>query len=206
MSLTIVPPGQIATIVTSLDMRARPRPRPLPMVALRLTRWKEPRIEPYRALFRRIGGPWLWFSRLALDDSALAGLISDPAIEIFAVQDPRGIEIGMLELDFRAAGMCELSYFGLVKELTGKGIGQWLMAQALGIAWRKGVTRVWVHTCTFDHPAALGFYRKAGFTPFATAIEMFPDPRLIGLLPRDAAPHVPLIAPDAEAASPGQPG
>ena len=107
--------------------------------------------------------------------------------------DPRGVEVGILELDFRADGECELGYFGLVQELTAKGFGRWLMAQALALAWRKSVKRVWVHTCTLDHPRALGFYRAAGFVPYATAIETFADPRIAGLLPREAAPHVPLI-------------
>jgi hypothetical protein len=52
---------------------------------------------------------------------------------------------------------------------------------------------VWVHTCTLDHPAALGFYIKSGFTPFHRAIETFADPRLDGTLPVDAAPHVPSL-------------
>jgi hypothetical protein len=54
---------------------------------------------------------------------------------------------------------------------------------------------MWVHTCTLDHPGALGFYRRNGFAPFARAIETFADPRLLGILPRDAAPHAPLIDP-----------
>jgi hypothetical protein len=52
---------------------------------------------------------------------------------------------------------------------------------------------MWVHTCTLDHPAALGFYRRNGFTPFARAIESFADPRLLGVLPADCAPQIPLI-------------
>ena len=52
---------------------------------------------------------------------------------------------------------------------------------------------MWVHTCTLDHPGALGFYRRNGFTPFARAIETFADPRLIDVLPRDTAPQTPLI-------------
>ena len=40
----------------------------------------------------------------------------------------------MLELDFRTPGACELSYVGLVHELTGQGHGRWLMAQALRMA------------------------------------------------------------------------
>jgi hypothetical protein len=50
-----------------------------------------------------------------------------------------------------------------------------------------------VHTCSLDHPAALPAYRRAGFVPFKRAIERFPDPRLLGILPRDCAPQIPLI-------------
>jgi hypothetical protein len=52
-----------------------------------------------------------------------------------------------------------------------------------------------VHTCTLDHPSALGFYRAQGFTPFARAIETFDDPRLTGILPREAATQIPLLEP-----------
>src|SRR3546814_14946996 len=68
------------------------------------------------------------------------------------------------------------------------------MAHALALAWRKGVARVWVHTCTLDHPAALGFYRASGFTPIRRTIETFADPRALGVLPRDAAPQIPYLA------------
>jgi hypothetical protein len=50
-----------------------------------------------------------------------------------------------------------------------------------------------VHTCTLDHPAALGFYRRHGFVPTKRTIETFPDPRLLGVLPADAAPHIPCL-------------
>jgi GNAT superfamily N-acetyltransferase len=195
MSLTRVPDDQIATIVTSLQMVERPRPRPAPSsrLNLRLDRWREPSPERYRTLFRRVGAPWLWFSRLVMSDAALTAIIHDAGIEIFAVTDRQGIEIGLLELDFRQAEACELSFLGLVPELTGKGEGRWLMAQALALGWRKDVSRLWVHTCTLDHPSALGFYRAQGFVPFARAVETFADPRLAGILPPDAAPQIPLI-------------
>ena len=99
----------------------------------------------------------------------------------------------MLELDFRRAGVAEISFFGFVTELTGKGHGGWLMAHALSIGWRKDIERMWVHSCTLDHPGALGFYRRHGFAPFERAIETFADPRLAGILPRDAASHIPLL-------------
>lgn len=195
MGLTRVPPGQLATVVTSLAMNHAPRPRPLPPSPFRLVRWSEPRPAAYRALFRRVGEPWLWFSRLVMNDAALLAIIADPAVEVFAVADRQGIEIGLLELDFRTPGNCELAYFGLVPELAGQGHGGWLMAHALGLAWRKDIERVWVHTCTLDHPRALGFYLSSGFAPFARSVEIFADPRLAGILPREAAPQIPLLEP-----------
>jgi GNAT superfamily N-acetyltransferase len=192
--LTIVPAGQVATIVTSLEMLSTPRPSPMPPSPLNLVPWHTPSIAAYRTLFKRVGAPWLWFSRLAMDDAALREILSDEAVAIYAVADRAGIEVGLLELDYREAGTCELSFFGLVPELTGRGHGRWLMRHALTLGWRHGVQRLWVHTCTLDHAGALRFYRSHGFVPFAQAIETFADPRLAGILPADAAPQIPLLA------------
>ena len=193
MSLREVAPHQIATIVTSLEMRERPKPAPTPPSPLRLVRWQKPDADKYRVLFRRIGEPWLWFSRLAMAEGELLKIIHDDAVEIYAVLDPKGIEIGMIELDFRHPPHCELAYFGLVPELAGQKHGRWMMAHANMLAWRKSVTRFWVHTCTLDHPSALGFYRKSGFMPYRRQVEIFDDPRLGGLVARDAAPQIPLL-------------
>ncbi|WP_298400182.1 GNAT family N-acetyltransferase [Sphingobium sp.] len=188
-----VEPGMVAAVVTHLEMREKPKPAPIPPAPLRLVPWKTPDLNAYRTLFRRVGEPWLWFSRLVMSDLDLAAILHDPAVEIYAVTDPRGTEVGLLELDFRSLPDCELSFFGLVPQLNGKGLGRWLMAQAKSLAWRKGVERFWVHTCTADSPAALGFYQKSGFVPYGREIETFADPRLAGVLPRDAAPHVPVL-------------
>jgi len=189
-----VPDGELATIVTTLEMRQRPLLRPAPESRLRLVEWVRPAPAKYRALFERVGAPWLWYSRLVMDEARLTAIIHDPSVSIFAAVDRGGIEVGFLELDFRQTGACELSYFALVPELVGQGHGRWLMAAALSRGWAKGVERMWVHTCTLDHPRALPFYRAAGFTPIRRTVETFADPRLAGLLPRDAAPHIPLLA------------
>jgi len=201
MTLTPVPPGQIATIVTTLEMLKPPGPRAVEASALRVVRWPTPDAEKYRALYRRVGTPWLWFSRLLLSDEALLGIIRDPKVEVYALIDRHGIELGILELDFRIENNCELSFFGLVPELAGKGHGRWLMNEALRRAWAPGITRVWVHTCALDHPSALEFYRRSGFVPISIAVETFPDPRLNGIFPRDVAPQVPLIELPSSAAS-----
>ncbi len=193
MGLTRVPAGEVATIVTTLEMRRRPPLRPMPASPLRLVRWETPALDKYRALFRRVGARWLWFSRLAMTDGALTAIVHDPAIHVHAAIDRAGVEVGMLELDFRQPGACELSYVALVPELAGKGLGRWLMAEALARAWVPGVERVWLHTCTLDHPHALSFYRAQGFTAVARTVETFPDPRLTGLLPADCAPQIPLL-------------
>jgi len=187
--------GMLATIVTTLEMRARPPARPVPESPLQLRRWADPRPDAYRALFARVGAPWLWYSRLAMDDAALGAAITRPETQVHAVIDRAGVEIGLLEFTHPEPNWCALDYFALVPELVGKGHGRWLMAMALAMMWRKGVEEVRVNTCTLDHPRALPFYLAAGFVAVARTIEIFPDPRLIGLLPRESAPQIPLLAP-----------
>ena len=89
--------------------------------------------------------------------------------------------------------MCELRMFGVTAQLIGTGAGRFLMNRALERAWSEPIRRFWVHTCTFDHQAALAFYVRSGFRPYRQQIEYADDPRLLGLLPRGAAPHVPII-------------
>jgi GNAT superfamily N-acetyltransferase len=195
MSYETVPNSELAAVVTYLEMRAPPDVQ-VPPSPLSLRRVEVPQPEHYRQLFRRIGGPWLWFSRLIMDDAHLASIIQHPKVELDAVIDACGDEVGMLELDFREPHECELSFIGLVPELSGKGHGRWVLAEAVRRAWREGVERVHVHTCSLDHPAALAAYRRAGFTPYKRAIERFPDPRLLGILPKDCAPQIPLLGTD----------
>lgn len=193
--LTDVAPGHVAAVVTFLEMTEPPAPRPATPSPLRLAH--RPDLDParYRALFRRVGSPWLWFSRLAMDDRTLAATVA----EVHAVIDEAGEEAGLLELDFREPGQCLIRFLGLVPELAGRGHGRWLFDETLKLAWRPGVERVRVHTCTLDHPAALRAYLRAGFRAYRRAFESFPDPRLGGLLPREAAPQVPLVEPAASA-------
>ena len=200
MSLEPLRDGEIAAVVTYLEMLKPPAETPPPSQLILRTM---PNTAPddYRRLFRLVGERWLWFSRLIMDDARLAAIIRHPKVELFAVIDEGGDEVGMLELDFREPGQCELAFVGLVPELSGQGHGRWLLAEALQLAWRYGIMRVHVHTCTLDHPAALAAYRRAGFTLVRRAIERFPDPRLLGILPADCAPQVPLLGTPVSAAA-----
>lgn len=188
-----VPAGHLATVVTYLEMRARPAPRAERADApWTLRRVESPSLDWYRDLFRRVGTDWLWSSRLELSDAELRAILDDPHIEVHAlVQDGR--DEGLLELDFRGPGECELGFFGLTPALVGLGAGRWLMNRAIAQAWSRPATRFWLHTCSLDSPDALDFYRRSGFTPYAVKVEVYADPRLTGVLPRDAARQIPLI-------------
>jgi GNAT superfamily N-acetyltransferase len=187
-----VPAGKIAAVVTHLEMTERPLLSPDPPGAWTLRKVDNPGLDWFRDLYRRVGDEWLWFSRLQMSDAELAAIIHAPLVEIYAlVQDGR--DEGLLELDFRQAGQCELVFLGVTAKLIGSGAGRFLMNRALELAWSRKVARVWVHTCTSDHPSALSFYQRAGFRPFRRQIEVADDPRLDGSAPRHVAKHVPII-------------
>jgi GNAT superfamily N-acetyltransferase len=127
-----------------------------------------------------------------MSDAELAGIIRSPLVDVYALMQD-GNDEGLLELDFRTAGHCEIAFFGVTAKLIGSGAGRWLMNRALELAWSRPISRLWVNTCTFDHPAALPFYQKSGFRAFRRQIEIADDPRLDGTAPRDVAKHVPIV-------------
>jgi GNAT superfamily N-acetyltransferase len=186
-----LPPGKLAAVVTYLDMQTPPAFIPTPTTSeLQIRRVAEAELDWYRRLYRAIGEPWLWFSRLRMKDDELRGIVHHPDVDIFVVSH-NGVDGGLLEFDRRAMPDIELSFFGVVPQLIGKGAGRALLDYGLKAAWEHHPQRLWLHTCTLDHPRALDFYQKAGFVPYKRGIEIFDDPRLTGELSRDAAPHIP---------------
>jgi GNAT superfamily N-acetyltransferase len=188
-----LPPGKLANIATFLEMTALPE-RALaafpPDLTLQPADPKE--LESHRTLFRAVGSDLMWFSRLIMPDAELAEILTNPEIESYALMRRRQV-LGMLELDFTDMPNCELAFYGLVPSAIGKGLGRALMDEAIRRAWAKPITRLWVHTCTFDAPQALPFYIRSGFTPYARKVEFHDDPRLLGKMPRTASPHIPLL-------------
>jgi len=188
-----VPAGKIASVVTSLQALDPPAQR-LEFVepSWSLRRVTRPAVDWYRDLFHRIGDDWLWFSRLQLSDAALQSIVHDPLVDLHALE-VAGRDEGLLELDFRVEGDCEVAFLGLTPRLVGRGAGRWLMNRALELAWSRPINRLWLHTCTLDHPDALAFYIRSGFVPYRRQVELADDPRLTGQVPRNAAPQIPLI-------------
>jgi ribosomal protein S18 acetylase RimI-like enzyme len=191
----MLPAGKIAMVVTWLEQTAPPQhPAVAVPEGVTLRRWSDVTADSYLTLFRAIGAPWLWFGRLIKSPEDMAALLSDPQHLVYVVE--RGGEaIGLLELAIQDHGDVEVSYFGFVPEVTGAGLGRWLMTEAQTLAWAMPETkRLWVHTCSADSPAALPFYQKLGFVPYARGIEIADDPRLKGIHDRDAGPAaLPLI-------------
>lgn len=189
-----VPAGKIAAVVTHLEMIAPPplRPAPLPR-GMVLRRVEAASLDWYRDLFTRVGTlDWLWISRLRMPDRELAAILADPGVEVSALEIEGRAE-GLLELDFREKGACELAFFGLTATAQGRGAGRAMMNAAIARALERQVARFHVHTCTLDSPAALPFYLRSGFRAVRREVEVFDDPRMSGLVPPHAAPQVPVI-------------
>jgi ribosomal protein S18 acetylase RimI-like enzyme len=188
-----LPAGKLANITNRLEMREKPK-RELTAfpIDLHLEPVAKTNLEAYRALFRSVGQDWLWFSRLLMSDENLLSTLSDPGTESFALKRGNTV-IGILELSFRELPECELSFFGLIPSEVGSGIGRILIDEAIRRAFEKPISRIWLSTCSHDHPKALSFYRKAGFTPYARFVDVHDDPRVQGKLPLDSATHIPVL-------------
>jgi GNAT superfamily N-acetyltransferase len=187
-------PGKLATLVTYLEMETppagRPRPAPEGYALAPVERWS---VEAFKRLYVEIGWEWLWSSRLLMPEAELLDRLHQPGTQAWTpLLGDR--PMGVLEMDFADPVNVEISFFGLVPDAIGGGVGRWLMEQAIRIAFQRPETRrLWLHTCHFDSPQALPFYQRLGFRPFARAVEVFDDPRLLGRLDRRAGPHVPVI-------------
>lgn len=155
------------TTVTFLEMTAEPHLHvPAPMGRMALIRAMRPPVSFYRYLYDTIGHGYAWVDRKRIDDEALLEIIHDEAVEIYVLYRD-GWPAGYFELDFRALPEVELEYLGIMPEAIGQGLGRYLLAQAISLAWQRDPDRLIVQTCTLDHPKALPLYQRCGFVPYA---------------------------------------
>jgi len=63
--------------------------------------------------------------------------------------------------------LVEIMYLGLVPDFKGRGLGKWLLSEAIATAWSEPTERLIVETCTLDDPKALSLYQRFGFVPYA---------------------------------------
>ena len=166
----IVPPVPGETVpvtVTYLEMKSAHQRVPVRRAAqaTEVIRAESPTVSYYRYLYNTVGADWNWYMRRRLSDEELTAIIHDERVEILVLH-VRGMPAGYVELDRRIEGEVEIAYFGLIPEYIGQGHGALLLDWGLSRAWSYEPDRVWLHTCTLDHPRALDVYRRAGFVAY----------------------------------------
>jgi GNAT superfamily N-acetyltransferase len=156
---------------TYLEMFAHPkRIIPPPREGLAVIHAKAPTVAYYRFLYDTVGQDYDWTSRKKLSDAELAALLHDPRLEVHVLM-AEGVPAGFAELDRRIEAEIELVQFGLMPEFLRQGLGKYFLQWTIDKAWSYGPRRLWLHTCTTDHPAALPNYLKAGFAIYKEEIK-----------------------------------
>jgi GNAT superfamily N-acetyltransferase len=138
------------------------RNTPAPMEGIEIVRVEKPAIAFYRSLYDAVGRDWNWVDRKLLSDEDLGRIVHDDRVEIYVLYVDRA-PAGYAELDRREDHQIELAYFGIIPELTGKGLGRYFLDWTVRRAWSYHPKRLWLHTCELDHEAALPMYLSAGF-------------------------------------------
>jgi GNAT superfamily N-acetyltransferase len=156
--------------VTYLELREPPLPPPLHEGGERIA-VESPTSSIYLALYQRVGEPLRWDQRLLMPGEELAALLGGESLHIYVLRDESGQALGFCEFDRGALPEIELKNFGLIPEAQGRGLGPWLLSVALQGEWRSNPTRIWLHTDTWDHPAAVRVYETAGFHVYAVREE-----------------------------------
>lgn len=126
----------------------------------------------YRRCYRTVGEAFHWRDRWDWSDGRIAAHLADPNIQLHvATRD--GDLAGWYELRrVPEDNSVEIAYFGIVPREIGRGLGKHLLSCAVRDAWALAPPprRVWLHTCTLDHPHALPNYKARGFTPYRTEV------------------------------------
>jgi len=156
----------VETVVTYLEMAREHRPHvPVPAnLKFLLVKLDRPTVRFYRFLYDAVGNDHIWVDRKRLSDAELLDEIGASGVEVWVLY-VGGEPAGYFEVDARKATVVELKYFGLIRDFQGRGLGKWLMAEAIAACWAHKPEKVVVNTCTLDGPAALPLYQKMGFTP-----------------------------------------
>ena len=138
----------------------------------------------YLDLYRRVGEPLRWDSRLNMPIEELESLLAGGSLNTYVLRggeagaSGRGTQsraVGLCEFERQAFPEIELKHFGLVPEAQGRGLGSWLLSTTVSLEWETGAKRIWLHTDSWDHPAAVPVYLRAGFTVFDARYQAVQD-------------------------------
>jgi ribosomal protein S18 acetylase RimI-like enzyme len=169
---------EVTATVTYLMMESYPpgAPPPRPMLKTAILRAFDPPVHLYRYLYDVVGRNYLWTERRCWSDEELAGHLANETVEIYILHIA-GVPAGFAELDFSEDRVCQIAYFGLTPDFTGRRIGPWFLRQIIDIAWSQPIEKLLVSTCTLDHRKALSTYQRAGFSVYARGEKTITVPR-----------------------------
>ena len=124
-----------------------------------------------RFLYALVGQAWHWTDKLSWSDAQWEEYVNHANLRTWVAYH-RGAPAGYYELQSQDEGSVEIAYFGLEPGFIGKGYGGYLLSHAILSAWSMPETkRVWVHTCSLDHPSALQNYQARGLKIYKELIE-----------------------------------
>jgi GNAT superfamily N-acetyltransferase len=138
------------------------RPAKLDDDLLRLARVPVPSVPLAQRLYSEVGDAYHWHDRWKWTSEQWSAWVARPGYGTWILSYD-GELAGFFDLHWDETGACEIELFGLVKRFHGRGFGKHLLTLAVEIAWTIGAERVWLHTCTLDHPSALPNYLARGF-------------------------------------------
>lgn len=154
--------------ITYLEMtdpaQLRPRPSADPLFQVREATVPQWRVN--RFFYEGVGGDYRWHDKQAWSDEQWRAYVEDESLRTF-IASWGGSPAGYFELASRD-GEVQIAYFGLLPAFVGRGLGAALLTRAIEEAWAMVPRRVWVHTCTLDHPASLPNYLARGMVPYQT--------------------------------------
>ena len=126
----------------------------------------KPDFQLNKFFYKQVGKKHRWIDRLSWTDEKWINFISNKNLETYVISESDDL-IGFFELLYNPKlNETEISYFGLLEEYIGKGIGGYALSEAIKKSFEKNIKRVWLHTCTLDHPNALKNYIARGMRVF----------------------------------------
>lgn len=158
------------TTVWHLEMRSLEQlnAKPWPELPLQFAEVEVKQGEFNRYLYGWVGQHWNWYMKSDWSLEQWRRHTERPEHRIWLLL-VKGSPAGYVEMELQAGNQVEFISVGLGKAFIGMGLGGPMLSEAVKVAfdWHdengQRPERVWLHTCSDDHPGALANYQARGF-------------------------------------------
>ena len=137
---------------------------------LQIIKAEVPSADLQHFLYRSVGGDWFWYEKANWNYAQWLEYAQNPNLHTF-VAYIRGTPAGYFQLEVQPKSDIEITYFGLMTQFLGMGLGGHILTLTIQTAWAMGANRVWLHTCSLDHASALANYQARGFSIYKSETE-----------------------------------